>query len=156
MPRIHDQAGLSLVELLIAVTLVSLVVGCFYPVWSILNDYHVVNDKQYLIDDARYAMERMAMFVQDTGKITQTGSELRVTERVLDLYDNVTHAYRVGGDGLPDSDHDGNGIIDDGTSADVAEEVRFRLSGTSLLEKLPNYASDDQSDFAAKGRLAIT
>ena len=98
MPKINDDSGLTLLELLISTAILSIIIiGLSQVTGAVLNAYKIKSD-DYLLARARFAMERMAMFVQETGNIkTAKDNELKVTERVLDAYDNATHAYAPGG-----------------------------------------------------------
>ena len=55
-------------------------------------------------------------------------------------------------DALLDADHDGDGLIDEGDGDDI-EEVRFKLVGELLMERLPNYATEDQDDYLTESVL---
>jgi prepilin-type N-terminal cleavage/methylation domain-containing protein len=147
MLRIHDKSGFTLIELLITLTILGIIVTCIYPLSGAFNAYNTIKDQQYLLAHGRYVMERMVLFTQETGKIELAGDkELRISERVLDSYDNATHAYKIDGDGLPDSDNNGSGLIDEG-NGDDAEIVRFKLVDNLLMERLPNFGTADQNDY---------
>ena len=99
--------------------------------------------------DARRAMERMTIFVQESDQIvnpaTATEGMLKVTERVIDTRNNTTHAYVAAGDGLPDADRNSDGMINqnDGSVRDYITYFLDQSNSTDwkLVEQAPDYGS---------------
>ena len=96
----------------------------------------------------------MVRFAQETDWIGPTGffdDWLEVSERVLDTYDNSTHAYLIDGDGLLDGDNDGDGFVnEDGT--DPIETSAFTvdygdLSNLKIVESRPDYSTGSTFDW---------
>ncbi len=145
-----DNAGFTLIELLISVAVIGLLIlGVYRIVGSTLSVYQQTGSRQDLLAQARYAMERMALFVQETDQIAEPASAagspvLKVSDRVLDLYD-ASGQYTAAGDGVPDADNDRDGLINKGSSDDY-DYVTFDLDSTDpanikLRESLPDYPS---------------
>ena len=74
-------------------------------------------------------MERMVMFVQETDQLEIPAADtLVLNERVLDTYDNDTHAYRAEGDGYLDADNDHDGVVNEGgVNDDPVDTISFSL-----------------------------
>jgi len=154
------KSGFTLVELLISVAIMGLIVGVLYQVIGVtLSSYHAADDRAVLVPQARYALERMVTFVQESDYIvapdtTISTKVLTVSERLSDQYDNITHIYKVDGDGIPDADNDHNGLINDGVVVPV-ELITFRLDETDatngrLMEKMPDYGTSQTGDYKAE------
>jgi len=152
--------GFSLVELLVVIAILGIIVaGLQQAITSALTAYDNVKDKQELEAQARYAMERMVMFVQESDEISKPDSAsdqevIEVSERLLDTYNNTTWAYDVDGDGLLDADNDGDGIVnEDAVTPDPPDILTFDLDKTDsdnwkLREKMPDYSTPgDLTDF---------
>ena len=118
----HDESGVTLLELLISVAILGMIVVGLHQVMSTATSTHDdTSSKQELLAEARYAMGRMVMFAQETDVIQEPedvsdGEVLIVSDRVLDHYDNASHAYDEDGDGLLDADNDGDGLINEDLS----------------------------------------
>ena len=145
-----NQSGLTLFELLIAVALLGLIMSGFYHLMSTaLATYEYTGKNQELLAQARFAVERIVMFGQEAKEIKKPASDkLEFPERVLDTYDNATHAYLVDGDGILDADRDADGLVDEG-DGDNKEFVKFHLDKNAelLIEKLPDYSTADEGDY---------
>ncbi len=149
------QSGLTLLELLVAITIFSIIIGGLYQVLDhTLAAYETTRNQQNLLSRARYAMERMVMFVQASDEIVNPADsatqELTVSERVLDTYDNLSRAYRIDGDGILDADNDADGLVNEGRE-DMAEYVSFSLDTSvadnwKLIERRPDYRTADTND----------
>jgi len=150
-----NKAGFTLIELLIAIALMALIVGALDQVAArVLSTYSAVQASHDLVPQARYALERMVAFVQESDYIvapdtTSATKVLTVSERLSDQYDNKTNIYKVDGDGIPDADSDWNGLINDGIGV-PKELITFRLDETDasdkclnkcLKEKMPDYGT---------------
>jgi len=149
--------GFTLIELLIALAIFAIIMtGIQQMLSSAITVYGSTGPKQKTQEAARFAMERMVLFVQECDSITNpvstiTEETLKVSERVLDTYNNATHAYTVEGDGLADGDNDADGMINEG-GTDPADLVTFYLDKTDganwkLLERLPDYSTADTTDY---------
>jgi prepilin-type N-terminal cleavage/methylation domain-containing protein len=155
MHKLKPQSGLTLLELLVAIAIFSIIVGGLYQVLDqTLATYETTRNQQNLLSQARYAMERMVMFVQVSDEIVDpAGSatpELTVSERVLDTYDNLSGAYQIDGDGILDADNDADGLVNEGQE-DMAEFISFRLDKSmadnwKLIERRPDYRTTDITD----------
>jgi len=125
----------------------------------VLSTYNAVQASQESLPQARYALERMVMFVQESDQISQPSTTtsvelLTVSERVSDQYNNTSHAYAAAGDGFLDADNDADGLINEG-GADPAEFIAFALDKTDtgnwkLTEQMPNYGTADTGDLKTK------
>ncbi len=158
------KSGFTLVELLIAMTIVGLIVGALSQVvGQVLASYHALQESQQSVPPGRFALERMVMIVQESDQIlvppTADPTEvLTASERLSDHYDNATLAYLAGGDGVPDADNNGDGLINDGTGGDPADFITFDLDKSDannwkLMEQMPDYATASPGDFKAKSVL---
>jgi prepilin-type N-terminal cleavage/methylation domain-containing protein len=160
MKERKHQSGLTLLELLVSITIFSIIVGGLYQVLDhTLATYETTRNQQNLLSRARYAMERMVMFVQasDEIKIPATSSttrRLKVSERVLNTYNNTysngTLAYLIDGDEFLDADNDADGLVNEG-QGDPAEYISFRLDTSisdnwKLEERRPDYSTADTAD----------
>ena len=154
---IHSRAGFTLVELLITIMILGIIMtGLYQALATSLASYQETKEKQALLDTARFTMDRMVRFAQETDWIGSTGmfdDWLEVSERVLDTYDNSTHAYLIDGDGLLDADNDSDGFVnEDGT--DPTETSVFTvdygdLSNLKIVESRPDYSTASTADWTA-------
>ena len=150
-----NQSGLTLLELLVAITIFSIIVGGLYQVLDhTLATYETTRNQQNLLSRARYAMERMVMFVQASDQIVNSAisatQELTVSERVLNTYNNQTLAYLIDGDEFLDADNDADGLVNEGQE-DLPEYISFRLDTSNadnwkLIERRPDYSTTDSAD----------
>ena len=154
------KSGFTLIELLIAIALMALIVGALDQVAArILSTYSAVQENQDLVPQARYALERMVTFVQESDQIqtpptTDPTEVLAVSEHLSDHYTNASRIYTAGGDGLLDADTDADGLVNE-AGGDPAEFITFDLDKTDaanwkLMEQMPNYGTSLTSDFKAK------
>lgn len=154
------NAGFTLIELLISIALMGIIVGTFDQVAArILKTYSAVQVSQELIPQARYALERMVTYVQESDQIqtppSATPTEaLSISERLSDQYNNASREYTAGGDGLLDADTDADGLVNEG-GADSTDLLTFDLNKTDaanwkLMEQMPDYGTVSTSDFKAK------
>lgn len=159
VPDPVKKAGFTLIELLIAIALVALIVGALDQVAArVLSTYSDVQKGQDLVPQARFALERMVAFVQESDQIltpstTDPMELLSVSERLSDQYTNASRAYTASGDGLPDADSDADGLVNEG-GGDPAEWINFDLDKTDaanwkLMERMPDYGTLSTSDFKA-------
>ncbi len=146
---IRNRSGFTLFELLITIMILGMIMtGLYQALATSLASYEETKEKQALLDTARFTMDRMVRFAQETDWIGTTGffdDWLEVSERVLDTYDNSTHAYLIDGDGLLDADNDSDGFVnEDGT--DPTETSAFTvdygdLSNLKIVESRPDYST---------------
>ena len=125
--------------------------GLYQALATAISIHADTKEKQELVAQTRYAMERMAMFVRETDTISMPDDInqelLRVSDRVLDNYDNSTHTYKVEGDGLLDADNDSDGRVNENTFfPDPKEYITFDLDKTDasnwkLMEEMPDYST---------------
>ena len=70
MLLMHHNSGFTLLELLISMVILSnIMIGLHQAMNTALSAHHQTTDKQKQLAWARYAMERMVMFVQETDQI---------------------------------------------------------------------------------------
>jgi prepilin-type N-terminal cleavage/methylation domain-containing protein len=154
------KAGFTVIELLIAVALVGIIIGTLDQVAArVLSTYAAVQSSQDLVPQARYALERMVAFIQESDEIQTPATAdpteaLAVSERLSDQYTNATRVYTAAGDALPDADTDADGLVNEGDT-DVAEFITFDLDKTDaanwkLMEQMPDYGTAAANDFKAK------
>lgn len=156
-------AGFTLLELLISIAILSIIMLGFQQVLTTsISAYSDTRQKQDLLADARMTMERMVMYVQATDEIVRpsdaVGVEvLQVSERVLNIYDNTTHAYTIDADGklgdeYLDADNDSNNLVNDDATLDPPDYITYTLDKSDadnwkLTEQMPDYSTDDKADF---------
>ena len=146
-PRIFDKSGFTLLELVISVAIMSIImIGLHQAMGTVISAHSSAQEEQELLAQARYAMERMVMFVQETDQVEITASDrLVVSERVLDTYDNSNYVYAPEGDGLLDADNDADGLVNEGGVAeDPPDPIIFDLDKSDinnwkLREQMPKY-----------------
>ena len=150
-------AGFTLLELLISIAILSVImIGLHQVMGSALSAHHQTTEKNELLAQARYAVERMVMFVQETDQIEVVSADtLVVNERLIDTYDNENHTYKAEGDGYLDADNNRNGLVNEGTVEDPPDKITFDLDKTDgnnwkLMEEMPNYETSDLEDPAEK------
>jgi prepilin-type N-terminal cleavage/methylation domain-containing protein len=153
MLRIDDNSGLTLLELLISIAILSIImIGLSQAMETAYSAHDQTTAKQELLARARYAMERMVMFVQETDQITiPSSNRLEVSERVLDTYDNLSQSYEPGGDGYLDADNDRDGLVNEGGPDDPPDPIIFDLDKTDpdnwkLQEQMVNYSTSSPLD----------
>lgn len=157
MLPMHDNYGFTLLELLISIAILSIImIGLHQAMDTALSAHRQTTDRQELLARARYAMERMVMFVQETDQIQMVSADnLVLNERVLDTYDNDTHGYIAEGDGYLDADNDHDGLVNEGgVNDDPADPISFSLDKSDpnnwkLKEQMPDYGSSILDDFLA-------
>ena len=157
MLPMHDNSGFTLLELLISIAILSIImIGLHQAMGTALSAHRQTTDRQELLARARYAMERMVLFVQETDQIQIVSADnLVVNERVLDTYDNDTHGYRAEGDGYLDADNDYDGVVNEGgINEDPVDPISFSLDKSDpnnwkLQEQMPNYSNSTLDDFLA-------
>jgi prepilin-type N-terminal cleavage/methylation domain-containing protein len=155
------DAGFTLIELLISIAILSIIMlGLQQVLTTSISAYSDTRQKQDLLADARMAMERIVMYVQATDEIAApldaAGVEvLTVSERLLDLYDNASHAYAIDGDNKLDADNDADGLVnEDETTPDPPDYITYSLDKSDadnwkLMEQIPDYSTATLSDFKA-------
>ena len=139
------RSGLTLAELLIALAILAIVaVGLRQAVSVAVSSFSAARRSQDLLANGRFAMERIAFFAQESeGFVIPASNTLWVVERVLDVYNNATHAYAPAGDGFLDADNNSNGRLNGDILFDPPEYVIFTHDSAKkvLLESLPNYST---------------
>ncbi len=153
-PRgIKSSSGFTLLELLISIAILSIImIGLQQVMGTALSAHRQTTEKTELLAQARYAMERMVMFVQETDQIDiPSVDKLVVNERLIDTYKNDLHSYLFEGDGYLDADNDGNGQVNEGTLEDPPDPITFDLDKTDgnnwkLMEEMPDYGTSDLYD----------
>lgn len=159
--KIHDNSGLTLLELLISIAILGIIMTSLYQVVGTpLSAYEGTREKQDLLAQARFVMERMVMFVQETDDIDKPQLHqantpwLEISERVVDTYDNAT--YDIDGDGYLDANNDSDDLVnEDIVQPDPPEYIRFDLdksdgSNWKLMEEMPDYSTSNLNDHKAE------
>ena len=158
----RNNRAFTLVELLVSIAILAIVMtGLYQALATAISTHADTKDKQALLAQAGYTMERMAMFVRGTDSIEQPNSAspketLKVSERVLDNYDNTTYEYKADGDGFLDADNDSDLLANKSTSSpDPKEYISFDLDKTDannwkLMEEMPDYGTSLLSDLTPK------
>jgi len=151
------SSGFTLLELLISIAILSMImIGLQQVMGTALSAHRQTTEKTELLAQARYAMERMVMFVQETDQIdVPSVDKLVVNERLIDTYKNDLHSYLFEGDGYLDADNDGNGQVNEGTLEDPPDPITFDLDKTDgnnwkLMEEMPDYGSPALDDSKEK------
>ena len=158
-----NRSGFTLIELLIGIVIIGIILGGISQLLGhILSTYNTVQSSQESVPQARYALERMVMFVQATDQINEPatitpGEVLTVSERVSNQYDNISNAYKAEGDVYLDADNDHDGLINEDKEAgdDPWDFIIFALDKTDasnwkLTEQMPDYSTADTGDFKTK------
>jgi prepilin-type N-terminal cleavage/methylation domain-containing protein len=142
--NMNDSPGFTLIELLISIAILSVImIGLHQVMGSALSAHRQTIEKNELLTQARYAMERMVMFVQETDQIDVVSvDKLVVNERLIDTYNNENHSYNPEGDTYLDADNDRNGLVNEGTIEDPPDKITFDLDKTDsnnwkLMEEMP-------------------
>ncbi len=155
-PRVYDNSGFTLLELAISVAILSIImIGLHQAMGIAISAHSDAQAEQELVARARYAMERVVMFVQETDQVEIPSSDrLVVSERLLDTYDNVTNVYAPEGDGYLDADNDHDGLVNEGGVEDPPDSITFDLDKTDannwkLQEQMPRYETPTLGDFVA-------
>lgn len=156
LPR-HDNSGFTLLELLISMVILSIIlIGLHQAMDTALSAHRQTTNRQELLVQARYAMERMVMFAQETDQIGIPAADtLVLSERVLDTYDNDTLGYIFEGDGYLDADNDHDGMLNEGgVNEDPVDPIIFSLdksdsSNWKLQEQMTDYSSATLDDYLA-------
>jgi prepilin-type N-terminal cleavage/methylation domain-containing protein len=149
---LRNNRAFTLIELLVSIAILAIIMtGLYQALATSMAAYDTTKDKQELLAQARNALERMAMFVRETDEISKPDDinqeVLKISDRVLDNYDNATHAYKVDGDGFLDADNDSDGLANEG-GGDPVDPITFDLDKTDadnwkLVEQMPDYSTAD-------------
>ncbi len=154
-----NRSGFTLIELLISVAILGIIMaGLNQVLGTALSSYEITKGKQDLIQEARYTMERMVMFIQETDGLvlpdtTAFQENLKVNERLLNMYDNQSGGFLIDGDNWLDADNNFNQTVNEGTP-DVPEYVTFSLDKSDaanwkLTEIRPDYSTAITDDYLA-------
>ena len=156
----YGRNGFTLIELLISLVIFGIIIAGIQQILSAaIAAQGSIGPKQNTLAAARFAMERMVPFVRECDSIvnpvsTTAEETLKVSERVLDTYNNATHAYAAAGNGLLDADNDADGLINEDVNAppDPYDYVTFYLERADggnwkLMEQLPKYSTADTTDY---------
>ena len=151
------SSGFTLLELLISIAILSIImIGLHQVMGNALSAQRQTTEKTELLAQARFAMERMVLFVEETDQIdVPSVDKLVVNERLLDTYDNNLHTYLFEGDGYLDADNNRNGLVNEATLEDPPDPITFDLDKTDgnnwkLMEEMANYGTPDLYDRAEK------
>jgi len=155
MERNRRIGGFTMLEMMISVLILGIIaLGLERVLATTLSSSTAISGAQDVLIHARLAMERMVMFAQETDQIANpTGSNeeiLKVSERLLDTYDNKTHAYVAGGDGMIDADSNASGVVNQGANY-ITYTLDKTVSGNwKLMEQMPDYSTAPSGLLPAK------
>jgi len=143
------RAGLSLIELLIAVAILGVVTGGLaLALNQAVLSHRLLAGRQDLLSQGNYALRRMFLFARETSEISLPNDDkLEGPERVLDQLDNTTRLALPDGDGILDADSNANGLVDDDKDSDPEERFQYEHVGSQILETLPNYGTAAFNDY---------
>jgi prepilin-type N-terminal cleavage/methylation domain-containing protein len=155
--RTCPRSGLTLMELVISIFLVSiLMAGLYGAIGTVFTAHEYTSQGQDNLSRVRYALDHMAMFVSATDGIvapvsTSAVERLELTDCVLDTYTNATHAFGATGDNFLDADNDADGLLNESAGSDPADLVRFYLVKTNaanwlLMMERPDYRTANFDD----------
>ncbi|MBT3175671.1 MAG: prepilin-type N-terminal cleavage/methylation domain-containing protein [Desulfobacula sp.] len=157
MNPLKNKTGFTLFEVIVAVTILGIIMISFQQVLGqSLSTHKDTLEKLEQISHARFAMERIAFLIRQTGFIESPVQgegpieTLVIEERSMDAYNNVTQAFVP--DGVIDADKDSNTLVNDDTTNDPVDKISFSLDKTDpdnwkLVEVLPDYSTAVASDF---------
>jgi len=159
----NSITGLTMIEVLVSLMVLSIImIGLHQVLGTALSAHEETTNKLALLAQARHAMARMAMFVQETDEVDdpavgQQKAWVVVSERLLDMYNNATHIYAASGDGFLDADNDADGIVNE-DATDLKEYIRFDLNNDDatnhkLMEEMPDYGTAAINDKAPESVL---
>lgn len=159
MERNRRTRGFTMLEMMISVMILGIIaLGLERVLATTLTSSTAISGTQDVLIQARLAMERMVMFAQESDQIanptTSNEEVLKVSERLLDTYNNRTHAYIAGGDGMIDADNDADGIVNQGAN-DAPDYLTYTLDKTvsgnwKLMEQMPDYRTAPSGLLPAK------
>lgn len=166
----HCQRGLTILELMIALAILSLLVLALDGVVAqTLQTHRVVHEENELTQQARFALSRMARAVSRSRKLllpqqdrNQTDWRENVREETVPASPpegSSTMASAVlavtmdptldqNGDGIPDSDNDGDGLIDEDPGGDSNNDEAPGIygiddGGNGLIDEFSGVSDDD-------------
>lgn len=154
----RSQNGFSLIEVLVAVLIIGIVVTALQQVLGgFLASHQYTKQTSLLLNHGRFALDRMVAVTRETAVIDypaqgSSDEEYRVTERLLDMMNNINQKYIAAGDGIPDADNDADGLTDNDPGAnDDSELVTFGLDKSEsdnwkLIETFPDYTTPAMDD----------
>jgi prepilin-type N-terminal cleavage/methylation domain-containing protein len=159
--KAERNLGFTLLELLISIAILAVVMAGFsQSIGTAISSYSDTKNSQDRLAQARFAMERMNLFVQETDYILKPDDVnqeiVRLSERAMDTYDNASHAYDADGDGITDADNDADGMInEDGLDTGVPDPfdyITFDLDKSEsgnwkLRETTPDYSTATPGDY---------
>ena len=82
--RFNNNAGLTMIEVLVSLMILGIImIGLHQVLGTALSAYDQTTSKQELLAQARYAMARLVMFVQETDEIDDptVGQQVEPAER---------------------------------------------------------------------------
>ena len=156
MNSLKNTKGFTLFELIVAVAVLGLVMTSFQRVLGqSLSTHKDTQEKLEQVSQARFAMDRIAMLIRETGLINipvanlsveSSATSLEIEERIMDFYDNSTHSFVLSGDGFLDADNNSNDVVNDDSVNDPVDWTIISLDTTDpdnikLVEQLPDYST---------------
>lgn len=118
MNLLKNKTGFTLFELILAVAVLGMVMTSFQGVLGqFLSTHKDTREKLEQVSQARFAMDRIAMLIRETGLINipvaklsleSSDSSLEIEERIMNFYNNSTHSFVQNGDAYLDADNNYN------------------------------------------------
>ena len=146
-----QYAGFALLELLVAIIIAALLIaGLGGITGQALDTYAMVDDKNQLTREARYAMEQMVRAVSHSRRLILPLPDKTVTPFIENIREQTVPAstppagssfatavlavtlpdyYDLDSNGIPDADNDGDGRIDEDPPADISFDNKPGLAG---------------------------
>jgi len=158
---VKNKTGFTLFELIVAVAVLGLIMTAFQRVLGqSLSTHKDTREKLEQVSQARFAMDRIAMLIRETGLINipaaklsleSSASSLEIEERIMNFYNNSDHSFVQAGDSFLDADNDSDSIVNDDAVTDPVDWIIISLdttdpNNTKLVEKLPDYSTADFAD----------
>ena len=155
----QNKKGFTLFELILAVSVLGLIMTSFQQVLGqTLSTHKDTQEKLEQISHARFAMDRIALLISETGFIEipvqdNSAESLVIEERMMDAYNNVTRTFVP--DGVLDADKDSSMMVNDDIINDPVDKITISLDKTDpdnwkLVEVMPDYSTADPSDFMSQ------
>ncbi len=161
MNLLKNKTGFTLFELILAVAVLGMVMTSFQGVLGqFLSTHKDTREKLEQVSQARFAMDRIAMLIRETGRIEiPSAEELVIEERSMDAYNNLTQAFTP--DGFLDADKDSDLVMNADDPDDVDDPVDWTTisldktdpDNWKLVEVMPDYSTASASDFMSQRTL---
>jgi len=157
----QNKKGFTLFELIVAVSILGLIMTSFQQVLGqTLSTHKDTQEKLEQVSHARFAMDRIALLIKETGFIETpvqgtSADRLVIEERIMDAYNNLDPDDGSGPDGVLDADKDWNMVVnaeDEEDPVDPVDWITIKLdkdeaNNWKLVEVMPDYIKGGPLDF---------